>query len=97
MSRPAVSLKSPAYEVMAGLLWKMIVGALVGHSLGPYQLIGSLGGGGMGEVYRARDTRLGREVAIKVLPSAFSTDSDRLRRLNRRPGPPQPSIIQTFW
>ena len=76
-------IEEPAYEVMAGMLVDDHVGALVGQSLGPYQLIGSLGGGGMGEVYRARDIRLGREVAIKVLPSAFSTDSDRLRRFEQ--------------
>ena len=51
-----------------------------GTKLGPYEIQGSLGAGGMGEVYRARDTRLGREVAIKVLPEAFARDPDRLQR-----------------
>src|SRR5688572_26821673 len=51
-----------------------------GTRLGPYEVIGPLGAGGMGEVYRARDTRLKRSVAIKVLPSSFSADPDRLRR-----------------
>jgi TolB-like protein/Tfp pilus assembly protein PilF/Ser/Thr protein kinase RdoA (MazF antagonist) len=51
--------------------------------LGPYEILGLLGVGGMGEVYRARDTRLGREVAIKVLPSALATDPDRLARFER--------------
>jgi eukaryotic-like serine/threonine-protein kinase len=51
--------------------------------LGPYELIAILGVGGMGEVYRARDTRLGREVAIKVLPEAMSLDMDRLRRFEQ--------------
>jgi eukaryotic-like serine/threonine-protein kinase len=51
--------------------------------LGPYEFIGRLGAGGMGEVYRARDTRLGREVAIKVLPPEVSADSDRLRRFEK--------------
>ncbi len=75
-------IESPAVEFMANSL-EGEAGSLVGQSLGPYQLIDSLGGGGMGEVYRARDTRLGREVAIKVLPSAFSTDTDRLRRFEQ--------------
>lgn len=53
---------------------------LVGRQVDHYQILSLLGRGGMGDVYRARDTRLGRDVAIKVLPAAFSTDSDRLRR-----------------
>ena len=48
--------------------------------LGPYEIIGLLGSGGMGEVYRSRDPRLGREVAIKILPAGFAADPDRLRR-----------------
>jgi serine/threonine protein kinase len=51
--------------------------------LGPYQILSPLGAGGMGEVYRARDTRLGREVAIKVLPPEVSSDADRLRRFEK--------------
>ena len=51
-----------------------------GMRMGPYEIVAAIGAGGMGEVYRARDTRLGREVAIKVLASGFSSDSDRLRR-----------------
>ena len=51
-----------------------------GTRLGPYEIVAPLGAGGMGEVYRAKDSRLGREVAIKVLPSSFSKDPDRLRR-----------------
>ena len=48
--------------------------------LGPYEIVGALGAGGMGEVYRAKDTRLGRDVALKVLPSDVGTDADRLAR-----------------
>jgi Tol biopolymer transport system component/predicted Ser/Thr protein kinase len=51
-----------------------------GTKLGPYEIQAPLGAGGMGEVYRGRDTRLGREVAIKVLPEAFARDGDRLQR-----------------
>jgi serine/threonine protein kinase/Tol biopolymer transport system component len=51
-----------------------------GTQLGPYEILAPLGAGGMGEVYRARDTDLGRDVAVKVLPAAFSEDADRLRR-----------------
>ena len=56
---------------------------LSGRRLGVYQIIAPLGKGGMGEVYRARDTRLGRDVAIKFLPRAFTTDADRLARFER--------------
>ena len=51
-----------------------------GARLGPYEILGQIGAGGMGEVYRARDARLHRDVAIKVLPTSFSADPDRLRR-----------------
>ncbi|HLN93764.1 MAG TPA: serine/threonine-protein kinase, partial [Thermoanaerobaculia bacterium] len=51
-----------------------------GTRLGPYEILSPIGAGGMGEVYRAKDPRLGREVAVKVLPASFSKDPDRLRR-----------------
>ena len=54
-----------------------------GTRLGAYEVIGTLGAGGMGEVYRARDARLGRDVAIKVLPDIFTSDADRIARFER--------------
>ncbi len=54
-----------------------------GTKLGPYEIVALLGTGGMGEVYRAHDKRLGRDVAIKILPAEFSADSDRLQRFSR--------------
>ena len=55
-----------------------------GDRLGPYEVVSPLGAGGMGEVYRARDSRLGREVAVKVLPEALADDPERLKRFERR-------------
>jgi len=55
----------------------------VGDKLGPYEILAPLGAGGMGEVYRAKDTKLGREVAIKVLPTALAQDPERLARFER--------------
>src|SRR5947207_11585378 len=56
---------------------------LVNQTISQYKVLSLLGEGGMGEVYRARDTKLGRDVAIKVLPAAFSADAERLRRFEQ--------------
>ncbi len=71
-----------------------------GTRLGTYEITGALGAGGMGEVYRARDTRLGREVAIKVLPGAVTSSADRLARFEREArtvaGLNHPNIVTLF-
>jgi serine/threonine protein kinase len=54
-----------------------------GNRLGPYEILSAIGAGGMGEVYRARDSKLGRDVALKVLPEAFARDGERMARFQR--------------
>jgi Tol biopolymer transport system component len=73
-------LESPALEVAA----QQLAGRdLVGRRIGSYQILSQLGAGGMGEVYRAKDTKLKREVALKVLPEAFAGDPERMARFQR--------------
>jgi eukaryotic-like serine/threonine-protein kinase len=72
-----------AVVAAAGLVSDVGRSVLTGRRLGVYQLLAPIGSGGMGEVYRARDTRLGREVAIKILPRVFTADADRLVRFER--------------
>jgi serine/threonine protein kinase len=74
----------PPAGMLLRALWNIIAAhemALTsGTKFGPYQIESLLGAGGMGEVYRARDARLNRDVAIKILPASFSSDADRLQR-----------------
>ena len=76
-------LKSPAFEEAAALLAGDNKNSMLGRRIGSYQIISQLGSGGMGEVYLAQDTRLGRKVAIKLLPSFFTKDEQRLRRFQQ--------------
>lgn len=73
-------LDQPAMHVAANMLAQQPAAQLVGQQIGHYQIRSLLGAGGMGQVYQARDTRLDRAVAIKVLPASFASDPDRLRR-----------------
>ena len=61
----------------------VVSSSLIGKALGPYLVVAKIGAGGMGEVYRARDARLGRDVAIKILPAAFCQDPERMRRFEQ--------------
>jgi serine/threonine protein kinase len=64
-----------------------------GARLGPYEILSPLGAGGMGEVYKARDTKLGRDVAIKILPDAFVSDPERVARFQREAKTGEPTFL----
>jgi serine/threonine protein kinase len=66
-----------------------------GTRIGPYEVLSSLGAGGMGEVYRARDTKLNRDVALKILSESFVLDADRLARFRREAQSSPRSITRT--
>jgi serine/threonine protein kinase len=70
-------------SVFRGRITDSAMALASGQRIGVYEVIGPIGAGGMGEVYRARDTRLGRDVALKILPDVFAADPDRLARFER--------------
>ncbi|HTS46994.1 MAG TPA: serine/threonine-protein kinase, partial [Bryobacteraceae bacterium] len=76
-------LEKPALEVAAKDLDGDNGSSLLGRQIGGYQIISLLGAGGMGEVYEARDSKLGRKVALKILPATFANDAERLARFQR--------------
>ena len=77
------SLAAPALEGVAQRMAENPGRSFTGRQIGSYQVVSLLGAGGMGEVYRARDTKLGRDVAIKVLPEAFTSDPEHVARFER--------------
>jgi eukaryotic-like serine/threonine-protein kinase len=76
-------LDSPAMEMAAPLFADGPAKSMIGQSIGRYKIVTALGSGGMGEIYLAQDTRLGRQIALKLLPTYFTTDKDRLRRFEQ--------------
>src|SRR3712207_943979 len=76
-------IDAPAYQMAAGLLTDDQAELLVGQRIGHYQILETLGKGGMGEVYLAQDIRLGRKIALKLLPVLFTKDTERLRRFEQ--------------
>src|SRR5580765_3922846 len=79
-------LEAPALEAAAAILeeWRRHAPALTpGRLLGRYEILSPRGAGGMGEVYRARDSKLKRDVALKILPVMFSNDTERMARFGR--------------
>jgi eukaryotic-like serine/threonine-protein kinase len=76
-------IETPAFDLAAELLAKEGAGLSIGQLVGPYKIISILGIGGMGEVYLAQDVRLGRQVALKLLPPQFTIDAQRVRRFEQ--------------
>jgi len=86
-------LEEPAVEMVAEGFARDEAHTLVGRQLGSYKILSFIAAGGMGEVFRARDTQLEREVAIKVLPAEFSQDPERLARFQREAIPYLPYYL----
>ena len=81
--RAGTFFDTPAVEDAARALAESRAASLIGSTAGPYKILSQLGAGGMGEVYLAQDARLGRKVALKLLPSCFTQDAERLRRFRQ--------------
>src|SRR6266705_4776765 len=76
-------IEAPAFELMADSLTNLQGASFIGHSLGPYKILEHIGAGGMGDVYLAEDVRLGRKVAVKLLPLGFTRDHERVHRFQQ--------------
>src|SRR5262249_15719721 len=90
-------LEAPALDVAAAVSGEPRPPSRIGQQIGRYRIVGALGAGGMGEVYRAEDPRLDREVAIKILPAHLADDPAALTRFKREAkviaGLPHPNIL----
>src|ERR1043166_8165588 len=76
-------IDAPAYQAAAEMIVNEKSGLKKGRIIGPFEILSFISRGGMGEVYLAHDRRLGRNVALKILPAAFTKDADRLRRFEQ--------------